>query len=180
MNNEPVLCTLMPQKCTVHLHWSGTLDMDIFGLCTDVHGATSLVSFADLEFNESSAVQILSDFAFQQVPADNQEIIQVLLDDGTIKCVDFFAWEFESVQNGQPCGFEHHDVFVEVVQSKSWSTSKYASGPDEGNALYLGRLIFNEQWHFVSRLHAFTAPLYEDLQEVQNFFKSQVTIYTSV
>ena len=154
-------CVLMPQMySSSSLVWH--LGYGHFGLCTDVHGATSLVSFADLEFR-SSAVQILSVLHFSKFRRTIKNRSS-LVGRWNYQCVDFFAWEFESVQNGQPCGFEHHDVLVVV---KGWSTSKYASGPDEGNALYLGRLIFNEQWHFVSRLHAFTAPLYEDLQEVQ-------------
>lgn len=174
--NESTFCVLQPQKTTIHLHWSGTLEMDFFALCTDTQGVQTLISFAELDVDSDAVVQILSEFAFQQVPKDNQEIIQVRLDtDSALESVDFFAWEFDAVQANESCGFEFHNVFIEVVQEGGhWMGPSIENGGQSGNALYLGRIQKTDNWQYVSMMKPFTAPLLEELSEVQLLFRNYV------
>lgn len=173
--NEPTLCVLKQQNTTIHLHWSGTLEMDFFALCTDAQGVQTLVSFAELDAEPDTVVQILSEFAFQQVPKDNQEIIQVRLDvDSSLRSVDFFAWEFDAVEAESFCEFEFHAVFVEVNQEgHQWIGPSYSAGEMSGNAIHLGRLQRLDDWQYVSMMNIFNAPMLEELADVQQFFQNQ-------
>jgi hypothetical protein len=174
--DESTFCDLQPRKTTIHLHWSGTLEMDFFALCTDAQGVQRLVSFAEVDVDSEAVVQILSEFAFQQVPKDNQEIIQVRLDmDSAVESVDFFAWEFDAVEANESCGFEFHNVFIEVIQEgKRWTGPSMAVEDSSGNALYLGRIQKSDNWQYVSKMKSFMAPLLEELSEVQQMFQNQV------
>ena len=170
-------CVLKPQKTTIHLHWSGALEMDFFALCTDTQGVQTLVSFAELDANSETVVQILSEFAFQQVPKDNQEIIQVLLNvESSLASIDFFTWEFDAVESQSPCAFEFHALFMEVNQEGlHWIGPSFESGEQGGNAVYLGRLEKGDDWQYASVMKIFSAPLLEDLSEVRVLFQQQVT-----
>ena len=103
-------------ESTVHLHWSGTADLDLLILVQQGDAKYRLFSFADegtLKINPY--VQLLSDFAFEEIPTDNQEIVRIdahKIESATT--IWFFCWDFEYVEKETTAPFFDHEVSLEL------------------------------------------------------------------
>ena len=133
-----------PQDLTVHLHWSGLAEMDLFALCETETGEISLVSFSAIG-DDVAGVELLSDYTFQEFPTDNQEIIQVKKDAGLHwKRIWFWTWDFEQVESNLSRGFASLNYFwrlrarMYLCRETQWRTRRgilFVGVFDLGNVL---------------------------------------------
>ena len=166
--------TVDPIESTVHLHWSGTADLDLMALVQQDNAEYHLISFA----NEGSAehspfVQLLSEFAFEEVPTNNQEIVRVHAQKmESARRVWFFCWDFEHVETQSVAPFVDHEVSLELRQSdRLIRTSTVDSVNGAGNTICLARWDVNppngtEEGVLIEVNHPFHVPLMEGMPEV--------------
>ena len=81
-----------------------------------------------------------SESAFQQVPKDNQEIIQVLLNvESSLSSIDF-TWEFDAVESQSLVHLSFMLYLWRSIKKASIGLGHRSSLEKGGNAIYLGRL----------------------------------------
>ena len=161
-------------ESTVHLHWSGTADLDLMALVQQENAEYHLISFANEGSSEHNPfVQLLSDFAFEEVPKNNQEIVRVYADKiESASRVWFFCWDFEHVEAESEAPFVDHEVSLELRQSdRLVRTSTVESENGTGNTICLARWDVNPddcdgESVLIEVNHPFHVPLMEGMPEV--------------
>ena len=161
-------------ESTIHLHWSGTADLDLIALVQQGDAEYHLISFANegsLEHNPF--IQLVTDFAFEEVPADNQEILRIqpqkIVSPSRIW---FFCWDFEHVESSSSAPFVDHDVSLELRQTdRIIRTNTIESNNGSGNTICLARWDVNprtsdENSVLVEVNHPFHVPLMDGMPEV--------------
>ena len=161
-------------ESTVHLHWSGTAELDLMALVQQENAEYHLISFA----NEGSAehspfIQLVSDFAFEEMPTNNQEIVRVHAQKiQSASRVWFFCWDFEHVETQSVAPFVDHEVSLELRQpDRLIRTSTVDSVNGSGNTICLARWDVNpsngtEEGVLIEVNHPFHVPLMEGMPEV--------------
>ena len=161
-------------ESTVHLHWSGTADLDLMALVQQENAEYHLISFANEGSSEHKPfVQLLSDFAFEEVPKNNQEIVRVYADKmESIFRMWFFCWDFEHVETESAAPFVDHEVSLELRQAERLiRTSIVVPENGTGNTICLARWDVNpnhgdEESVLIELNHSFHVPLLEGMPEV--------------
>ena len=160
-------------ESTVHLHWSGTADLDLMALVQQDNAEYHLISFANEgSLEHSPYVQLLSDFAFEEVPTDNQEIVRIHAQKiESSSRLWFFCWDFEHVETESAAPFVEHEISLELRQSdRMIRTSTIEANSGTGNAICLARWDVNPSENESSVLievnHSFYVPLMEGMPEV--------------
>ena len=89
----------------------------------------------------SPFIQLLSDFAFEEMPTGNQEIVRVHAQKmESPRSVWFFCWDFKHVESESAAPFVDHDVSLELRQSDRFiRTNPVESDNGTGNAVCLAR-----------------------------------------
>ena len=158
-------------ESTVHLHWSGLGDLDLMALVVGKDNI-ELVSFAhEGSLEEEPYLQLLSDFAFEEVPTDNQEILKIspqqFLESASVW---FFCWDFEHVEEGGTAPFSEYELYLEVrQQDRRVSTTPFVESCD-GNAVCISRwdIQGGEQNGVLMELNQpLSMPLLADMSEVK-------------
>ena len=160
-------------ESTVHLHWSGTADLDLMALVQQDNAEYHLISFANEgSLEHSPYIQLLSDFAFEEVPTDNQEIVRIHAQKiDSPSRMWFFCWDFEHVETESSAPFVDHEVSLELRQSdRMIRTNAVESDAGTGNAICLARWDVDPSGNGDSVLievnHSFHVPLLEGMPEV--------------
>jgi len=154
---------------TVHLHWSGNADLDFMVLLKE--GAQyHLISFANEGSTEREPfVQLLSDFAFEELPTGNQEIIRICADKITeIEKLWFFCWDFSSVESASVASFDEYETHLELRQGdRRIHTDILTPEHGEGNAVCLAVWEIGEADSQFEQLNqVLTVPLFEEMSQV--------------
>ena len=160
-------------ESTVHLHWSGTADLDLMALVQQDNAEYHLISFANEgSLEHSPYMQLLSDFAFEEVPTDNQEIVRIHAQKiDSPSRMWFFCWDFEHVETNSSAPFVEHEISLELRQSNRMiRTSTIESEDGTGNAICLARWDVNptesDNSVLVEINHPLHVPLMEGMPEV--------------
>lgn len=174
-------------ESTVHLHWSGTADLDLMALVQQENAEYHLISFANEgSLEHSPYMKLLSDFAFEEVPTDNQEIVRVHAQKiESASRVWFFCWDFEHVETESAAPFVEHDISLELRQSdRMIRTKSIESDAGTGNVICLARWEVNPSENGSSVLievnHSFHVPLMEGMPEVCEHLTEWVAQYQNV
>ena len=147
--------------------------MDFFALCESESGDFSLVSFSAIGEN-ITGVELLSDYTFQEIPTDNQEIIQVTKDAASHwKRIWFWAWDFEQVESNVSKGFSDLNLYLEIKGSDV-SLEGDPIKMESGNAVLLGCLDLGMYWTIISLSLPETAPLTDDLDDMIVFWRDKL------
>jgi len=178
---------MMSEQVTAHLHWQGLSELDLICFCQFADGSSQLVSFADDgTLEQKPFVQLLSDYKFQEVPTDNQEIAELNLSEDTLRAVWFFTWDFEQVEAGVEASFEDYELYLELRQKEGVlgeSTREVSKSMDEGegNAICLGcwhREQVSEGTLGLQEINQrFMMPLLEGMEEVEAKLDTWVKAY---
>ena len=161
-------------ESTVHLHWSGIADLDLMALVQQENAEYHLISFANEGSVEHSPfIQLLSDFAFEEMPTGNQEIVRVHAQKmESARSVWFFCWDFKHVELESAAPFVDHDVSLELRQSDRFiRTNPIESDNGTGNAVCLARWDvkpsdIDAESVLIEVNHSFHVPLMEGMPEV--------------
>ena len=169
--------TIDPVNSTVHLHWSGSAELDLMVLLKE--GAKyHLISFANEGAIEHEPfVQLLSDFAFEELPTGNQEIVRVCADKiATVEKLWFFCWDFSNVEAGERSPFEDYEIHLELRQGdRRIQTDTITAEYGEGNMVCLASWKIDETNHqFEQSNQVLTIPLFEEMSQVGTYMSTWV------
>ena len=101
---------------TLTLVWYCRFGFDGFGPTGQCRISPNFFFANEGSLEHSPFIQLLSDFAFEEVPTDNQEIVRIHAQKiESSSRVWFFCWDFEHVETESAAPFVDHDVSLNYV-----------------------------------------------------------------